>query len=471
MDYIDKILRNIENLIINNHYNEARLLLSDLERYKVESIYYQIISIIVKKEIEENNKLNNWLIMNLDIWCLDVKLFNIILYFAKEYNFDELFLKTYCFSYIIDQSQELSIYDNYIKEQWSSIKNQDIQIFQGVINIANQMTILTESIKSKGFDIISYSLESQNYLEYPVDQYYDFSKIEDLQVRTKEIIKFVANVIYKHNIFHFHFGISILSNYVDLYLIKKFEKKIVMQHWGSDVRTFELSMKLTPYPFAKIETLVIEANLNQLKKYVDICIVSDQELYFYVKNVYSKVEIIPIAINIKSSKYIIDKNCTLNEKFTIVHAPTSFEGKGTKFVNRAIENLQKKGYVINYKLVEGLSNEKALNIYKNADIVVDQLKIGINGFLTIENMLMGNPVIAYISPYMKQYQPLDLPVISADPNTIEDCLEYWMNHKDKLKQIGLSGKAYVEKYHDIDNISLRYIEIYQNLLEENKNEK
>ncbi len=465
MTYIDVIHQNIERLMLEKYYAEAADLLNNLKSADMETIEFQILDIEIQGQREEKEGLNTWLLENLDMWCLRSKAFSSVLHFAKENGYDELFLKAYCFSYILNRSKSLAAYDDYIAEKWIYTKACELQVFQGTMNIANQMTILTESVRAKGVHISSYSLEPKNYLGYSVDYHYDFTSCADDEECIKEIIKMVSEVIYKYNVFHFHFGISMLQNHVDLYLIKKFNKKIIMQHWGSDVRRIELAQEVTPFAVAKASSSEILASLDKLKDYVDLCIVADMELFNYVKSTYSNIKVIPIAINLKTVTCKSPKAKMQSNEFVIVHAPTSQEFKGTEYVNRAVKNLIRKGYNINYKLVEGVSNERALEIYCTADLVVDQLRAGQFGFLAIENMVLENPVIAYISDYMKPYQAAELPIISADPNSIESCLEYWINHREELRAIGVNGKKYVEKYHDIDVISQAYIEVYKNIFE------
>ncbi len=49
------------------------------------------------------------------------------------------------------------------------------------------------------------------------------------------------------------------------------------------------------------------------------------------------------------------------------------------------------------QLVEGVSHEKAIEIYRGADLIIDQLRAGWFGAFAIECMKMGKPVVAYIN--------------------------------------------------------------------------
>ena len=78
-------------------------------------------------------------------------------------------------------------------------------------------------------------------------------------------------------------------------------------------------------------------------------------------------------------------------------------------------------------------------------------------------MAMGKPVICWISDFMKEKYPKELPIISANPDNIKEKIEYAIKNKDMLKGIGLEGRKYVEKYHDMNIIAKDMMEIYKEL--------
>lgn len=76
-------------------------------------------------------------------------------------------------------------------------------------------------------------------------------------------------------------------------------------------------------------------------------------------------------------------------------------------------------------------------------------------------MCMGKPVVCYISDYMKNNYPEDIPLISANPNNIEQKLEYILNNKHILYDISKKGIEYTKKYHDMNKIAKQLIHIYK----------
>ena len=77
----------------------------------------------------------------------------------------------------------------------------------------------------------------------------------------------------------------------------------------------------------------------------------------------------------------------------MLHAPSRRIVKGTKYILDAVEELKSEGLKFDFKMVEGMKNSDAKELYRTADIVVDQLRIGWYGVLAVEAMALGKPVI------------------------------------------------------------------------------
>jgi len=330
----------------------------------------------------------------------------------------------------------------------------ELKIIHGTMEIANQMYTITKALQSQGVDAKSVNYYP-SYLGYKSDYNLDLFSVDNNTADrlSKEL---AIKLINKNNIFHFHFGTSLTINYSDLPLLKQLNKKIFMQHWGSDVRLYSVASKYNPYVKVKVtnEKEIIN-RLEFLGKSIDTCIVSDGELYEYVKDYYKNVYFIKQAINIQD--YAIKSK--KKDGLCIVHAPTSPEIKGTDSVLKVIDELRNK-YTFNFKLVQGISHTQAKKIYEEADIVIDQLRIGSYGLLAIEAMAMGKTVICYISDPMKDKYPKDLPIISANPDNLKDKLEYLIINKDMLGKIGENGRTFVEKYHDSNLIAKNLLKLY-----------
>ena len=76
------------------------------------------------------------------------------------------------------------------------------------------------------------------------------------------------------------------------------------------------------------------------------------------------------------------------ERVRIVHAPSNLEKKGTNHVIEACKQLP-----VDLDVVHGVRNDEALERYKQADIVVDQVLRDWHGIFSVEGMALGKPVV------------------------------------------------------------------------------
>lgn len=144
----------------------------------------------------------------------------------------------------------------------------------------------------------------------------------------------------------------------------------------------------------------------------------------------------------------------MKKKMIVAHAPTNQEVKGSKYVLEALHQLQQK-YPdhIEMLLVEGKPNQTALEMYRQADLVIDQLLIGWYGAFAVEAMLMGKPVIARIALSDLHFIPAEMAkdlnetIINANPTTLYAVLEECLQNRTLLQEKGKASLAYATNWH------------------------
>jgi glycosyltransferase involved in cell wall biosynthesis/flagellin-specific chaperone FliS len=352
--------------------------------------------------------------------------------------------------------------ENIINKQNSSIgeDTSPLRVLHGTIEIANQMNCLVEGLKKHGVSTKSLSYYP-SYLKYGVDFSYDISKELDREKVNCFLQEITLKAIDSFDVFHFHFGTTLTTGHSDLALLKNVGKKVFMHHWGTDVRILSRAKEINRFAIVKnVNEKQIKDRLEFLSTYIDQCIVADAELYEYVKPYYKNVHFIPQAIDLKAYSPLKDFKMR-NRKPVIVHAPTSPEFKGTNYILKAIEELNGEND-FEFKLVRNLSHDEAKKIYQEADIIIDQIHAGAYGLLSLEVMAMGKPVICYISDFMRDYYPKDLPIISANPENIKDKIKYLLKDTELRTELGNKGRAYVEKYHGMEKVSKILLDLYLN---------
>ena len=186
----------------------------------------------------------------------------------------------------------------------------------------------------------------------------------------------------------------------------------------------------------------------------------DDELIPYLPHKCAPIYVVPLRVDISQFVPIYpDPNA---EIIRIVHAPSKREGKGTKYILEAFEKLKEIYDNIELVLVEGKTQQEAFEIYKTADIIVDQIFAGTYGVFAIESMAMGKPVVTYISEEMKDRLPEELPIISGNIHTVGEAIESLIKDGEMRRKKGIAGRIYVENYHNYKHVARVLKDIYYN---------
>lgn len=321
------------------------------------------------------------------------------------------------------------------------------------VDIAGQIGLFSKAQKECGVDAISAAYHS-NKLIYDIDLNLELDKKGLLKYPSA--VKFLLESFNKYDVYHFQFGKSLLPLNLDLPVLKILNKKIIFHFWGCDIRN-----KIIAYRFKynacvgcmHSDSCTIK-KYARIKRYSDCLIVASPDLLELLPG--SKY--VPVAIDLNKWKPSASPgNKARNLK--ILHAPTNRDIKGTKYLEYAVDRLKTKGYPIELVLIENIPHGKVLQYYLDSDIVVDQLLLGWYGLFAVEAMALGKPVISYIREDLKKYHE-NLPVISANPDDIQDVLEKLIINSDIREEKGRAGLEYVKKVHDYRIIGKRLIEIY-----------
>lgn len=335
-----------------------------------------------------------------------------------------------------------------------------LRILHAPTNIANQMTILSEAQRELGYSACSCSF-SNNRFNYKSDQCLHLEKLRSKYHRIYREFQFSVGSILKYDVFHFHFGRTLVPRYYDLPWLKALNKKMVMHYWGSEIRQKSIAGEKNKFVQVKVQDEKgIRDRISTVAKYIKAAIVTDYELYEYIQGYFEKVVIIRQALNLQNYSPAMS---SLNNKVPlIVHAPSDKRIKGTDYILQAVSKL-KRNYNFEFILVHKMSYQKAKEIYLRADVIVDQLLLGAYGLVSVEAMALGKPVICYIREDLKEKYPKELPIFSANPENIYDALKILIEDMKLRHELGEKGRAYVEKYHDAKKISKEFIDLYRKL--------
>ena len=282
----------------------------------------------------------------------------------------------------------------------------------------------------------------------------------------------------EYDIFHLHFRPFFYAHpshlafptFADLLCLKAAGKRIVFHFRGSEIRLHSEFAAKSPYNYVREDphNLISKFPEETMLRYremvrtlADEVLVSDEELLSYVPG----ATIVPRAMDLDRLSFVGPVN---QKKPLIIHAPSRPQVKGSRHVRQAIEKLKDKGLEFDYRQVEGLSHKEALDLYKKADIIIDQLRIGWYGVLSVEAMALGKAVVCYIRDDLKQHLPAPPPLLSATPDDLDRRLEELILSPSSREELGKAGRAWVEEHHDCQKIALQLKDIYSRILQEPK---
>jgi len=285
-------------------------------------------------------------------------------------------------------------------------------------------------------------------------------------LKAKKLIEFIRVASGECSLIHYH-GTNIFFKAIHhLYegpVFKKANIPMLLTFGGGDVRQYSIANKLNPYFFTKnnfFYDLRMKMRLYSWSKNIRFCATSE-EMFPHIGDCFEKVFIFrqPVDLEILKPKYpLIDKKTP-----TVLHTPTEPDVKGTKYILEVVEKLKKKGLNFDFKLKRNMTQRETQNEILNCDIYVDQILAGGYGVSAIESMALGKPTISWVLESILEISPRELPIVSANPDTLENKLTELILDSTLRNKIGIESRKYVEKYHDIKKVTQDTINIYKEI--------
>jgi glycosyltransferase involved in cell wall biosynthesis len=246
----------------------------------------------------------------------------------------------------------------------------------------------------------------------------------------------LARLLPRTDVFHFHFGLTLVPQSLQFPILRAAHKKSVMHYLGSDIRG------KTPEQLA-------------YGKKADAEVVGSYDAIRWVP----EADVIPPGVDLGRIQPAPPSD---RARPLIVHAPSSRRRKGTEHVIAAVEGLD-----ADLELVEGLHHDEAFDRYRAADIVVDQLNAGWYGLFAIEAMALGKPVVTFLHDEAVRRTEaafrVRVPIVSATADTLREALRPLVADSAHRRELGAASRAYVEQVHDLERITDRLLDLYARL--------
>ncbi len=291
-----------------------------------------------------------------------------------------------------------------------------------------------EFLRRKGVDARLVLFQPRRLRPYEVDIVLNVP--DNFWLRQLVQLRALARLLPTTDVFHFYFGLTLVPKMLQFPILKAFRKKSVFHFLGSDIRG------KTPEELA-------------YGKRADAEIVGSYDAIRWVP----EAHVVPVGLDLSKYEPAPPPD---NRPIRVVHAPTSRQKKGTEWIVEACRQLP-----VELDVVENVRHDQAIEHYRQADIVVDQLNAGWYGVFAIESMALGKPVLTFLHDEAvrrtEEAYGVKMPLVPTTKETLAETLAPLVESAEERRRIGQASRTYVERVHDADKVADKLIEIYRSL--------
>jgi glycosyltransferase involved in cell wall biosynthesis len=337
------------------------------------------------------------------------------------------------------------------------------------VNIAGQPIIAIRELRRLGVDasLLQYTLGDGHAFGYEQDKTFDLRGRHRIEGHAEALASTLGE---GYDIYHFWMATMFAGRrYVpmfglDLPFLKARGKRIVYRGTGFDLRVPSQLMARNPHnPFAHGHEIETDENLQRmylayLRDYVDVFIVQDPEMGEYMPG----ARVVPRAIDLDAWP---EAGIRPTERPLVVHAPSNGKVKGTPIIEAAVRELKEEGLSFDFKLITGMKHTDAIEWYRRADVVVDQILLGWYGVVTIEALALGKPVVVYVREDLYADFTPRIPIQNANPDTFKAALRELIVDFDARQRLSDAARSFVAEVHDARLVAAGLRDIYTELME------
>lgn len=274
----------------------------------------------------------------------------------------------------------------------------------------------------------------------------------------------VRDVAERFDIVHFHFGHTFvprngaLPPYWDVPVLRSLGLRLYFTFHGSDIRMGRIHGEINPWSDLFVGPTQpdddrIEKSLQVIRTYADAMFVTSVNYLAYVPD----AGYLPRVIDLADLPPIPPRARAVP---VIAHAPTRRGTKGTDLLLAILDGLRADGLEFELRLLEGVSHAEVMATLAEADILLDNVVAGSYGIVSLEAMASSTVAVSSMSDAVMEAHP-DVPVVRINPETAATALRRLIPDVERRQQLGLAGRAFVERVHDADRVAEQLVEHYR----------
>jgi hypothetical protein len=333
-----------------------------------------------------------------------------------------------------------------------------------LLGFKSRSLVFTTYYITRGFDL------NLRWLDRLTLSKFAFGRFTNANIIARRLVLYW--MMLRYDFFHFFYDRGILTsplrigiNPSELELLQRANKRVYAYAYGADVRVRNATLALGKYNLCSecpdpgkycicndgaglSNIATVRAHSTAMLSMGDMLIYTPgaRNLYYW-----------PVDLNKLPYVGVIPNGRSLR----IAHAPNHSHFKGTRYLVAAVQRLQSEGHSIDLINIQGVPNEKVIEVFSSVDIVADQFIAGFHGYTSIEAMALGKVVLCYLR------NPEDVcvdfeycPIINVSPDSLYDTLKNCLVGKVDLQEIGRKGRQYVERCCTIEAVAIRLGQLY-----------
>ncbi|KGN40907.1 hypothetical protein [Knoellia aerolata] len=134
----------------------------------------------------------------------------------------------------------------------------------------------------------------------------------------------------------------------------------------------------------------------------------------------------------------------------VAHAPSSSRMKGSDLIDPVVQRLADEG-LVDYRRIHDVPPSKMPEVYRTADIVLDQFRLGSYGVAACEGMAASRIVVGHVAPSVRRRvfmaTGLELPIVEATPDSLEEVLRDLVRAPDDAAATARAARDFVVAVH------------------------
>ncbi|GAB3939506.1 hypothetical protein GCM10029976_055840 [Kribbella albertanoniae] len=244
----------------------------------------------------------------------------------------------------------------------------------------------------------------------------------------------------------------------DIAVLQEAGVNVALLFHGSDIRLPSRHAARERFsPFARKDELTDKLEI-QARKHAELVeslgvpvFVSTPDLLIDVPQAQWLPVVIDPAPWAQAARPLFQKRHSTGERPVVVHVPSSARLKGTARIDEVLTGLHERG-LIEYRRIADVPHAEMPSVIGAADIVVDQLGIGLYGVAAAEALAAGRIVVSYVgSDLRSRVRSLtgrEVPIVEADDDTLSDVVSDLVADPGTAAAQAAAGPGFVAELHD-----------------------